>query len=84
MAIIILDISQPERLWSDLEITLNGLKQSINENFSRTEIDTFKIKSNERIGLEHPDLNTLELFPIPLLIIGGNYDKFQDLGKLMF
>lgn len=32
-----------------------------------------------RVDREHPDFAKLEPFKVPLVIIGGKYDRFQDL-----
>lgn len=78
--VIVLDLSQPDRLWIDLEGALDGLKQSI-KNHKSDELNELKNAMKKLIGEEHSDLDTLEIFPVPVLIVGGNYDKFQDFGK---
>ena len=35
-------------------------------------------ESNVRIGSEHMDAGTVNIFPIPLIILGGMYDVFQN------
>lgn len=81
-AIIVLNLQHPDRLWSDLEASLNGLKQGISS-YQTSEL-TEKLKQNavNRVGMDHPDLSTLELFALPTVIVGGFYDKFQDFGEL--
>lgn len=79
--VIVLDLSQPDRLWGDLERALNGLKQSISVNGDSSVVRRLQEKLVRLIGSEHPDLATLDIFPFPVLIIGGKYDKFQDFGK---
>lgn len=75
IAIIVLDLSQPDRLWIDLEFALNELKSS----YKKCNIDNEMYeKSRKRVGLEHSDLRTLDLFPFPVLIIGGKYDLFEN------
>lgn len=76
--VIALDLSKPDRLWSDLERALNGLKQSLAENEHIVQLNA---QSVHRVGADHADLNTLTLLPVPILIVGGKYDKFQDMGE---
>lgn len=76
--VIALDLSQPDRLWADLERALNGLKQSLAEN---EHIVQLRARSLGRIGADHADVNTLSVLPVAVLIVGGKYDKFQDFGK---
>lgn len=67
--------------WGDLEAALKGLKQTI---ASYANTDAYKKWQNaaiERVGAKHADIQTLDLFPFPIVIIGGYYDKFQDFGK---
>lgn len=82
-AVVVLDLSQPDRLWTELECALTGLKQAamLYESSSET-IDREVVRA--RVGLEHPDLNTLELFLFPVIIVGGKYDLFQNLGLYVF
>lgn len=79
--VIVLDLSVPDRLWSDLEHSLNGLKQSVANYDGNDNIATLKQKIHKIIGLDHSDLSTLDVFPFPVLIIGGKYDRFQDFGE---
>lgn len=80
-ALIVLDLSQPERIWIELERGLSGLKESYKQNIHDSDIIDGRNKTRERVGVNHVDLNTLELFPFPIVIIGGKYDVFQDMGK---
>lgn len=75
IAIIVLDLSQPDRLWIDLEFALKELKSS----YKKCNIDNDMYeKSRKRVGLEHTDIRTLDLFPFPVVIIGGKYDLFEN------
>lgn len=77
-AVIILDLSQPDNLWTDLEIALHGLKQA----FQSIKIDDMELltqQTKDRVGTGHSDLKTLELFSFPIILVGGKYDIFQDL-----
>lgn len=82
-AVITLNLQYPDRLWGDLEAVLNGLKQTI-ESYANTEAySKWQKVAEKRIGANHPDLKTLELFPFPIVIVGGYYDKFQDFGTII-
>lgn len=79
--IIMLNLSEPSELLSDLECALNGAKQSISNNYNDTEINEMKKKIIEEGDFkEHPDLNTLEIMPCQIIIIGGKYDQFENLN----
>lgn len=82
-AIIVLNLLYPDRLWGDLEAALNGLKQTISTYANKEAYDKWQKSAVKRVGANHPDLPTLDLFPFPIVIIGGYYDKFQDFGKYL-
>lgn len=80
-SIIVLNLLYPDRLWGDLEAALNGLKQTISTYANKETNEKWQKNAIKRVGANHPDLATLDLFPFPVVIIGGYYDKFQDFGK---
>ena len=80
--VIMLNLSEPNELLSDLESALQGLKQSIGNNYSESEIRELKEKIIERGShKDHPDMNTLEVMPCQMVIIGGKYDQFENLDS---
>ncbi|XP_052870775.1 cytoplasmic dynein 2 light intermediate chain 1-like [Anopheles cruzii] len=79
--IVMLDLSHPDRLWTDLEAVVNGLKQAVSRHASQGQTDEMKNQTVLRVGKDHPDLATLELFPFPIVIVGGKYDLFQNLDS---
>lgn len=81
-AIIVLNLAHPDRLWADLEGSIKGLKQTISLNTNSENVVKLQQKAVDRIGSDHPDLTTLDIFPFPVVIVGGYYDKFQDFGIL--
>lgn len=83
-AVIVLNLMYPDRLWNDLEAAAIGLKQTISSLASTEAYDRWQKVAVKRVGKDHPDSQTLELFPFPVVIIGGYYDKFQDFGKCSF
>ncbi|CAG9798569.1 unnamed protein product [Chironomus riparius] len=80
--VIMLNLSEPSELLIDLESALQGLKQSIGNNYSESEIREFREKVIERDShKDHPDINTLEVMPCQTVIIGGKYDLFENLDS---
>lgn len=75
IAVIVLDLSQPDRLWTDLEFALNELKTSYKK--CKIDDDMYEM-SSKRVGIEHTDIRTLDLFPFPVVLIGGKYDLFEN------
>ncbi|XP_055902118.1 cytoplasmic dynein 2 light intermediate chain 1 [Eupeodes corollae] len=77
--ILFVDLSLPKSLWIDLENAYKGLKNTYTNLLNETELRVHVEKSSERVmGKEHPDLATMDLFPFPLIIVGGKYDLFMD------
>lgn len=81
-AYVVLDLSQPQRIWLDLEKALSGLQEGYRKYCSEAVVTKMTEKARERVGLDHVDLNTLDLYPFSIVIIGGKYDIFQDYGEL--
>ncbi|XP_068140936.1 LOW QUALITY PROTEIN: cytoplasmic dynein 2 light intermediate chain 1 [Drosophila tropicalis] len=84
---IMLDLSQPQRVWTDLECAYKGLRETANhmlEQASPALKETLEQRSLERIGQQHQgDLVTLDLLPFPVVIVGGKYDIFMDLDPAL-
>lgn len=80
-AVVMLNLQNPDRLWGDLEAVLNGLKQTLVPYTNTEAYAKWQKTAEKRVGIDHPDLKTLDLFPFPIVIIGGYYDKFQDFGR---
>lgn len=75
-----LNLSEPNEIATDLESALQGLKQSISNNYSDNEIRQYKDKIVEQGNFrDHADINTLEIMPCSTVIVGGMYDKFENL-----
>ncbi|XKL67353.1 hypothetical protein PGB90_002844 [Kerria lacca] len=73
--IIMIDLTLPETIINTMETLLNEIKKLILQF-----VDTCEIKENRRnFNVEEEDRNYLDPFPIPLLIIGGKYDLFQNM-----
>ncbi|XP_031617201.1 cytoplasmic dynein 2 light intermediate chain 1 isoform X2 [Contarinia nasturtii] len=82
-SIIVLNLLYPDRLWGDLEAALNGLKQTITTYANKEAYEKWQKNAVKRVGTNHTDLPTLDLFPFPVVIIGGYYDKFQDFDPVI-
>lgn len=79
-AVIMLNLAEPGELQTDLESALQGLKQSISNIYSDSEIRQFKDKIVEGGSFrDHADINTLEVMPCSTVVVGGMYDKFENL-----
>jgi dynein light intermediate chain 2, cytosolic len=79
-AVIMLNLAEPAELLIDLESALQGLKQSISNNYSEGEIRQYKDKIIDNGACrDHPDINTVEIMPCKVVIVGGMYDKFENL-----
>lgn len=83
-AVICLNLLYPDRLWNDLEAAIKGLKHTISTYANTPAYEKWQKAAVKRIGKDHTDLQTLDLFPFPVVIIGGYYDKFQDFGKFRY
>ncbi|XP_030371564.1 cytoplasmic dynein 2 light intermediate chain 1 [Scaptodrosophila lebanonensis] len=84
-AFIMLDLSQPQCLWTDLERAYRGLRetaQTMLEEATPQQRETLEQRAQERVKRESgkgDDLYTLELLPFPVVIVGGKYDIFMNL-----
>lgn len=81
-AFIMLDLSQPQRVWTDLECAYKGLRQTaqrllqqatpqLREDLERRALERVKNVNRDAVG-------SLELLPFPVVIVGGKYDIFMD------
>jgi dynein light intermediate chain 2 len=82
--VLVVDLARPERLWA----LVTGLVSSVRE-YIGAALQTERARGlcleerlghegAARVGEDHGDLANIRPFPIPLLIPGGQYDKFQD------
>ncbi|XP_068235141.1 cytoplasmic dynein 2 light intermediate chain 1 [Palaemon carinicauda] len=79
--IVMLDLSKPETIWTDLEAIVSQLKAEImavakKQPGLQEQLATVAWK---RIGEDHQDKESITPFLVPLVIIGGKYDIFQDM-----
>lgn len=82
-AFIMLDLSQPQRVWTDLECAYRGLRQTaqrllqqatpqLREDLERRALERVKQANHDAVG------SSQELLPFPVVIVGGKYDIFMD------
>ncbi|KAG5676823.1 hypothetical protein PVAND_006630 [Polypedilum vanderplanki] len=81
-AVIMLNLAEPDKISLDLEAALQGLKNSFSNNFNDSEIRQFREKIIENEAYKnHPDIQTLEIMPCQVVILGGMYDQFENLNS---
>ncbi|KZC14619.1 Cytoplasmic dynein 2 light intermediate chain 1, partial [Dufourea novaeangliae] len=75
--LMMLDLSQPEILWSSFEETLTVIRNAMKMSYDDKMIQELK---HRRIKERKSTLEKeVDLFPIKLCIVGGKYDQFKDL-----
>ncbi|XP_017857147.1 PREDICTED: cytoplasmic dynein 2 light intermediate chain 1 [Drosophila arizonae] len=80
-AFIMIDLSQPQRVWADLECAYRGLRDTASRMLQQATPqlrEYLERRSLERVKHAQQDLNTLELLPFPVVLVGGKYDIFMD------
>lgn len=81
---IVLDLSLPNELIYTMETLLSQVKSKIGKALEDLEkkhpgsVQQLKKQAVARFGEEHPDKSSIDAFPIPLAVIGGKYDIYQD------
>lgn len=76
--VLVLDLSRPEELWPTIEESLTQLRDIIQRLAKETYSSVLEVAAL-RLGESYNDLSTLDVFPIPILIIGSKYDIYQNL-----
>ncbi|KAK4469259.1 hypothetical protein MN116_006576 [Schistosoma mekongi] len=79
--ILVIDLSKPEELWDTVDTLLNSVSARVDQMLNRlyqkniTRIqNTFKANLRKRIPSNHPDIELLNPFPLPLTVLGTKYD----------
>ncbi|CAL8254102.1 unnamed protein product [Lota lota] len=90
--ILVLDLSQPNRLWRTMETLLQAAHTQLGKACSQTQ-STGKAHAGAKhqassfqpaarvLPKDYPDRELLSPFPVPLLIIGSKYDLFMELDS---
>ena len=83
--VLIVDLSKPERMWSTVTSLVSSITEYIASALKTEQAKNLKVEERlekealGRVGEDHPDVQHVKPFPVPLLILGGMYDVFQDL-----
>ncbi|XP_054162381.1 cytoplasmic dynein 2 light intermediate chain 1-like [Oppia nitens] len=77
--LLAIDLSIPEEMIITTETLLNSIREHISNIIDKNLENILKDKAINRIGINHQDINQINYFPIPLVIIGTKFDVFQNL-----
>ena len=84
--ILMVDLSEPYELWFTLETIMSSLHTHIQHTFKSQEAKDQKLQETliedmrkDIIDSDHPDIQATEPFPLPIVILGGKYDLFQNM-----
>lgn len=75
---LMLDLSHLNRIWLDLDNALMNIKRAHKSLVDQEEYEKLRERCLDRVGKEHVDINSLDLFPLPIVIVCGKYDLFMD------
>ena len=82
--LIIIDLSRPELIWSTLTSLLASVKEYVAASLRTEQAKKLGIAERlakeqaARLGPDHMDSGAVKVFPVPLIILGGMYDTFQN------
>uniref|UniRef100_A0A6A7G9N5 Cytoplasmic dynein 2 light intermediate chain 1 n=1 Tax=Hirondellea gigas TaxID=1518452 RepID=A0A6A7G9N5_9CRUS len=82
--IVVLDLSRPEHIMEELITILHHLRIETSEAVKKASAEDPDLHARllraawARIGPEHADRAQMDPFLVPLVLMGGKYDKFQD------
>ncbi|XP_077351113.1 cytoplasmic dynein 2 light intermediate chain 1 [Festucalex cinctus] len=89
--ILVLDLSAPSALWATMETLLQAAQAHVDQAASRARQVDKSRAAGKRSASGHfaarvlpkdfPDRELLSPFPVPLLIVGSKYDRFQELSS---
>lgn len=81
--ILVIDLSQLNELTTTLDTLTETLREKVETFLAKDKNhhlkEALRQKSRDRIGTNHEDAANIINYPIPLIIIGSHYDKFQEL-----
>lgn len=84
---LVVDLSNPGEMWFTMETLLAAAKARIEAVISEMRHthpsirETLNKQAWERLGDEKLDRDFIDPFPVPLYIVGGKYDLFQQLDS---
>ena len=80
------DLSEPHELWFTVESIMSSLQTHIQHTLKSQEAKDTHLQETlnaemkkDRLEGEHPDFKATEPFPLPIVILGGKYDLFQNM-----
>jgi len=82
--VLVVDLAKPERMWSTVTSLVSSVGEYIAAALKSEQARNLKMEERlekealARIGSDHGDIDHIRPFPLPLLILGGQYDVFQD------
>ena len=83
--VVVVDLAAPGRLWATITSLVASLGEYVAATLRTEQAKNLKLEERlmkeavARVGEEHVDIKNITPFPLPLLILGGRYDEFQDL-----
>lgn len=80
--VLVLDLSRPEELWATIEDSITQLREII-QRLAKDNYSSILEVAALRLGETYNDLSTLDVFPIPILIIGSKYDLYLNFDPEM-
>ncbi|GAB1610143.1 Hypothetical predicted protein [Argonauta hians] len=81
--VVMVDLSKPSEMWVTIKSLLRSARDRIELVLSQMKaddpsiMDTMKRNAKDRVGRDHKDIDVIEPFLIPLILIGGKYDILQ-------
>ena len=75
------DLSKPGELWFTLETLVSTLTTYLEMSLKNSSQDSEETLNKKRSSADyelHPDKDHIRPFPLPLIILGGRYDEFQN------
>ena len=84
--VLMVDLSEPHQLWFTLKTMMVALKIQLQHSLEKFPDGNLerklrdKMSAVKRVDREmHPDVDKVNPFLLPLVILGGRYDEFQNL-----
>ncbi|XP_022690411.1 cytoplasmic dynein 2 light intermediate chain 1-like isoform X1 [Varroa jacobsoni] len=84
VVILVLDLSVPDELFITMDTLLTAIRERIKDVIGQSEqtipglATSVDSAARARIGENHQDRYIMDIFPVPLLILGTKYDMFRD------
>ena len=79
--VVMVDLSKTGELWFTLETLVSTLTTYLEMSLKNSSQDSEETLNEKRSSADyelHPDKDHIRPFPLPLIILGGRYDEFQN------